>query len=273
LNLKEYISSGIIESYVLGLAGVEEAAEFERMCAAHQEVRIARDQFEQLLERQALSQPMEPPGSLKSKIFAEIEVEKDRGPKYSKHKASQKPPIKAGWVRYVAAASIVLLAGSTLLNFYFLAQYKKYIAKYDELLGFQNQTALQNQNLQSKLQNYEQAFDLMKSPAMAVIKMPSVAKSPNPASLATVYWDTLSRDVYLLVNQLPTPALDKQYQLWAIVDGKAVDAGVFEIKEGMSLVKMKNIPQAQAFAITLEKHGGSEVPNMDALFVMGKVSG
>ena len=27
----------------------------------------------------------------------------------------------------------------------------------------------------------------------------------SPASYATVYWDTTSHDVYLLVNNLPTP--------------------------------------------------------------------
>jgi anti-sigma-K factor RskA len=35
--------------------------------------------------------------------------------------------------------------------------------------------------------------------------------------------------------------------------------------------KMKNIPEAQAFAITLEKQGGSASPTMEALLVMGKV--
>ena len=38
-----------------------------------------------------------------------------------------------------------------------------------------------------------------------------------------------SKEVYLLVNQLPTPDPDKQYQLWAIVDGNPVDAGVFDM--------------------------------------------
>jgi len=37
-------------------------------------------------------------------------------------------------------------------------------------------------------------------------------------------------------------------------------------------VKMKNIAKAQAFAITLEKKGGSLSPNLQALYVLGKVS-
>ncbi len=258
---------------MLGLAGAQERAEFESLCQEHPEVRQARDAFEQLLEKQALDQSIEPPANLKSKIVAEIEIEKDRGPKYARQKNTQKPVIKAGWVRYFAAASVLLLIGSTGLNFYFLSQYKKYISKYDELLTLQGQTASANQTLQTKLQDYEQAMNHLKDPRMAIVKLSGVAGSPSPTSMATVYWDTLSRDVYLLVNQLPQATLNKQYQLWAMVDGKPVDAGIFDIQEGFALVKMKNIPQAQAFAITLEKRGGSPSPSMDALYVMGKVAG
>jgi anti-sigma-K factor RskA len=61
----------------------------------------------------------------------------------------------------------------------------------------------------------------------------------------------------------------KQYQLWAIVDGKPVDAGMVGDCEG--LCKMKVINRAEAFAITLEKEGGSSAPTLTAMYVMGKV--
>jgi anti-sigma-K factor RskA len=107
---------------------------------------------------------------------------------------------------------------------------------------------------------------------MAIVKMTGVATSPDPSSIATVYWNMDSKTVYLFVNQLPKPVVDKQYQLWAIVDGKPVDAGVFDLEEGVSFVKLKTIPKAEAFAITLEKKGGSLSPTMSAMYVMGKVS-
>jgi anti-sigma-K factor RskA len=34
---------------------------------------------------------------------------------------------------------------------------------------------------------------------------------------------------------------------------------------------MKNIPRAQAFAITLEKKGGNPTPTMEQMFVMGSI--
>jgi hypothetical protein len=279
LNTQEYISSGIVESYVFGLANQDEQAEFERMCADYPEVKAARETFELLLEKQTLGNTVEPPAHLKNKIFNDLSIGIE--PAQPKPKVSlpaipttpQAPVINLGWFRFVATASIVLLLGSTALNFYFFSQYKEYSSKYEQLAANQNQMASANQALQTKLQDYESAMSMIKDPQMTVVKMPGVPTSPYPSGLATVYWDTRSKDVYLLVNSLPEPATNKQYQLWALVDGKPVDAGVFDIKEGLSFVKMKNIPKAQAFAITLEKKGGSATPNLQALYVLGKVTG
>ncbi len=71
------------------------------------------------------------------------------------------------------------------------------------------------------------------------------------------------------VENLPTPPTDKQYQLWALVDGKPVDAGMITDLE--DLQAMKEMPEAQAFAITLEPKGGSVNPTLEQLYVIGNV--
>ena len=45
---------------------------------------------------------------------------------------------------------------------------------------------------------------------MAIIKMAGIAvpTSPDPQVCATVYWDTRTKDVYLLVNNMPAPPTD-----------------------------------------------------------------
>ena len=94
----------------------------------------------------------------------------------------------------------------------------------------------------------------------------------SPQSYTTVYWDTTSHDVYLLVNNLPKPASDQQYQLWALLNGQPIDMGMLEISEKpLQLYHMKNIQAAQAFAITLEKKGGSPTPTLTKMYVMGKL--
>jgi len=93
----------------------------------------------------------------------------------------------------------------------------------------------------------------------------------SPKSLATVYWNNQSNDVYLMVKDLPPPPSDMQYQLWAMVDGKPVDAGVFDTGKGNVLQNMKTAISPQAFAVTLEKKGGSPTPTMEAMYLIGQV--
>jgi anti-sigma-K factor RskA len=72
------------------------------------------------------------------------------------------------------------------------------------------------------------------------------------------------------VNNLPKPAAGKQYQLWAIVNGQPVDAGMLNWNDATIVASMKNIPQAQAFAITLEDEGGHPLPQ-GVMYVLGSI--
>ena len=270
MNIQEYISSGIVESYVLGLASPEEAAEFEMMCATHHEVKLARDTFELQLEQAAVANGIAPPRHLKSKIFGEIEIESENaGPRKIVAEPEVEQPgrvISIGFWKIAAAASIILLIGSAVLNFYFFNKYSKYKSDYAELVAAQSQTA---KNYETKIASYESAMGIMKDTAMYVVKMKGMPNHENNA--ATVYWDTRTKDVYLLVNNLPKPSAGKQYQLWAQVGDKMVDAGLLDWNEADVVLHMKNVPTASAFAISLEKEGGSQEPDLTSVVVLGKV--
>lgn len=275
MNIKDYISSGIVEACVLGLASESEMTEFEAMCTRHPEVKSAKDAFEILIEQNALSGVVQPPAQLKDKIFESIKNEENR--------LSPVMPITASgnvaserntraMSRYVAAASIVLLVFSTVLNFYLFRQYRSYSSRYVALLASQQQLVNNNNNINVRLQAYESAMEVMRNPDVAVVQMPAstVATSPDPNSLAVVYWNKRTKDVYLFINNMPVPATDQQYQLWAIVDGKPVDAGLVTNNVSTPFAKMKNIANAEAFAVTLEKRGGSSSPQ-GQMYVLGNV--
>jgi anti-sigma-K factor RskA len=271
VNVQEYIESGSIESCVLGLADQAEQQELERLCAAYPEVRAARDAFEASLEASAMAGAVAPPPALRDSIFEKITRPESAS-------LSQPAPIVelptpeastgAGWKKYLAAASVVLLAGSAALNIYLYNRYQQSDSLYKDLLAQQQQLAENNNNMQTRLNDLETDLSRIKNPNVQPIKMTAVN---NTKSLTTVYWDKNAAEVYLLVNQLPKPEPGKQYQLWAIVNGKPVDAGVIDVEPGDGLVKMKNIPSAEAFAITLENAGGSQSPTLTAMYVLGKV--
>jgi len=94
----------------------------------------------------------------------------------------------------------------------------------------------------------------------------------SPTSNATVYWNGDKQSALLDIASLPTPEKDKQYQLWAIVDGKPIDMGVFDLD--MDTSNLKEVPfikNPQAFAVTLEPIGGVKSPTMDHMYVLGEI--
>ena len=226
MNVQEYISSGIVESYVLGLASEEEVSQFEQMCQQYPEVLQARIVFEVALEKQAMENAIAPADSLKEKIFEEI------GSSGKVVSMEAVPSGKANWLKYVAAACVILLAGSFYYN---ISLYNKNKA----LKNNYNNTVARLNDMEKDIQILQQ------NPNIKMASMKGLEASPQ--SFATVYWDTTSHDVYLLANNLPIPASDKQYQLWAIFNGKPVDLGVFDVKKEKLLIQAKNARGAEAF--------------------------
>jgi anti-sigma-K factor RskA len=115
---------------------------------------------------------------------------------------------------------------------------------------------------------------MIDDPSWAIVKL--AGTKAQPASKMMVYWNKKKRNV--MVDQsrtvLPTNDPNHQYQLWALVNGKPVDLGVFDVKtdSGQILLEMKAIPEAQAFAVTLEKRGGSASPTMEQMVVVGNIT-
>jgi len=261
VNIKEYISSGIVESYVLGLLTAQERFEFEKYCEAYPELKEARTAFELALEKQANENPIAPPAHLKQKIAAKIFDENKTTPVIPIQTARQG---KFNWASFVAAASIILLVGSI----WWIMNLKN---ENDKLKD--NNAALQNSlktSQDSIAQIIAEANHIQKE-GMKMVGLNGTANSPK--SFATVYWDTTSHDVYLLVNNLPKPASDEQYQLWALLKTnnqlQTIDLGMLQLSQKpLQVYKMTNAQAAQAFAITLEKKDGNPDPNLQKIYVM-----
>jgi anti-sigma-K factor RskA len=262
VNVKEYISSGIIESYVLGMLNDAEQQEFETVCAQYPEVAQAKVSFELSLETNLLKDAIAPPPDLKSRI--EDQLFKTAEATETVEQVDEKDVIirKIGMWKWVAAASLILLAGSL---FWAITSNTKY------------QEAKQaNERLQQEMSNTTAQLNELKNETSTLqkpgIKMAALQGTPvSPTSFVTVYWDTTSRDVYLMVNNLPQPSSNEQYQLWALLDNQPIDLGVFEVKQEKFLIRMKNVQNAQAFAITLEPKGGSANPSLNKMYVVGKL--
>jgi anti-sigma-K factor RskA len=267
VNIKDYIASGIVESYVMGLANESERAEFEQMCAQYPELVAERRKFEESLESYASQQSERPPLDVKAKILEAIR-DLDRQPASSSNPQKRttaiensKTPHYIGLLRFATAAAVILLIGMAIL--YFQAKDQN------------TELANTNKTLTDRINHDEDVLnkvkiehDMLKNPNNVIVNM--VGTKIAPKSSANIYWDSTSSNVFLVVRNMPQLPNDRQYQLWALIDSKPKDLGVFDATDNDVILKMKNTQKAQAFAITIEKKGGNPTPNLDSLQSMGK---
>lgn len=250
--------SGIIESYVLGLASAEERAEFEKLCLQHPELVAARKSFELAWEQQLLDQAKVPAADVKEKVMDAIRQQ----PIVNQTRVitmESNTSRSSSSLRWVAAASVILLLGAAFFAYKFYSQNK-------ELQ--QSNTALQEKMQNDSLQRAEEE-KILKDPNVAVVNMVGTEKAPE--SSASIYWDSTSSNVYLVVKNMPQLPNDKQYQLWALTDGQPTNLGLFDVGDNKKLIlKMKNTQKADAFAITIESRGNTGGPNLEQLQNMGK---
>ena len=263
MDIKEYISSGIIEACILDLASKEERAEFERLCLHYPEIVSARNAFEESLEKEALNNAPEAPAFLRDRFLNSISPP----PVISTSKVIQmepsNPPLKrSSTVSWLAAASVILLIVSGYLTYRF---YRETITLRSELQATRDEQT----RLDGRLRSMEEYERMVTDPNVAVVNLTPMPKKV-PAS-ASIYWDSTSTNVFLVIKNMPQLPADKQYQLWAIIDGKTKDLGLFDVNGDKKLMlKMNNTQKADAFAITIEKRGNTGGPNLEELQIMGK---
>jgi len=261
LNTKEYISSGILESYILGLASLEEAGILECVMKNNAEVRAAFEETQKTLEDLATAQAITPPNDLKSTIWNKIQQEQIIESKEKPTLKIAQPETKnINWQKYAIAASVLFLI-SIIGNLLWIDDISKNKKEIVEL-----QTQKKSQDI--ALRTSQEKLAILSNPNILTVPLKGVEKHPD--SKAIVYWDKTSKNVYLNAESLPKTPSGMQYQLWAIVDGKPVSAGMYSEEKNTRII-LSNIPNAQAFAITLEKQGGSESPTMENMVVIGNI--
>ena len=171
---------------------------------------------------------------------------------------------------WLAAASIAALVVSGAFN---IIQYQRLEEARTELARLENDRALLAEDLNVQRASYEQSqgqLAVVMDPQRKAILLNGVGNAVGEK--ARIYWDPKASAVHIDPMTLAELPAGQQYQLWALVDGTPIDAGMIE--KGVAshgLQRMKDVRQAQAFAITIEKEGGSLTPTLEAMVVMGQV--
>jgi anti-sigma-K factor RskA len=282
LDIKEYISSGILELYAAGALSPDEAKEVESMAAKYSEIKIELDAINDAYNNYASAYERNPNPRLRSVILDRIdEIEDSHDSDNSddeKNNAAMMPDkglihdrnaSSSIRMKYLMAAVVAFLIFNIAGNFFL---YYKWKGTESQMTAFANENKRIKEEYELIKNNFEKKNEDLKMVMNRNNKIVDLkGMEISPASNATVYWDPNSKKVMLNVDNLPVPPAGKQYQLWALKDGKPIDAGIFDMdKDPMHLMPV-TIPDADAFAVTLENKGGSAAPTLTQLYVMGKI--
>lgn len=276
MNVNEYISSGILEEYVLGVVSDQERREVQCLSKIYPEIELELRKLEESMGSYLGLYAKEPPVSLKNKIFAQMDfsspLEENKTTEQTQFIAqtpvSVEPEVEnevqiiqfiPAWSKVSVAASILLAIGLGWAVF-----------NMKQIIETNGQLSNQVSILEKVTDQNSDLLAMYQNPQNKVVRLAGVEKSPE--SSVVIFWNQQNNEVALVVDNLPKPEAGKQYQLWTIVDGKPVDMGMLDQEFGSKILQMKGAAgNVAAFAITLEKEGGSPVPTLEQMYVVGNV--
>lgn len=291
MDLSCIILSGDLELYVLGMLPPEEAHQVTQLALLFPEVQEELDRISASLLQLDSVASLSPSPAVKTRLMEQI----GRLSHNVSNGAAPVVPLQTGrnlvnepetdidtivqtpvvpmrsegksnyWFSAAALIGVLLSLGAVIFLASKNRQFQSDITAMNQQMRTLNRNVveLQRDNLAAA-----QMVQMLQNEQFRKIRLTAVPGKPD--ALAQVLWNTQTYEVYVNDISLPRPPAGRQYQLWAIVDGKPVDAGLLQEAKN-KVQQMKTFERADAFAITLEQEGGSPTPTMEAMYVMAKV--
>jgi anti-sigma-K factor RskA len=255
MNSNEYITSGIIEAYVMGLCTPQEKAEVEAMRMQHADVNNAILQFETELEKQFTENAAATTPALDDKVLQTLgQLQTTRV-----ITMQQAPVKKINWYKPIAAAAIILLGASAVFNYILF-----------------NKTTQQQQQLaaaaaQPVTKTLPAAdFAVLTNKTITPVAMYGVGL--HAICRCTMFWDKRNGRAYIMIHHLMAAPQGKKYQLWANINGKPLSVGLIDDTIRDRFIEVPNVPEGAAgFSVTLENEGGSAMPTENETYLVGRI--
>lgn len=251
----------------MGELNEEEMLEVDRMAAIYPVIKEELEELRSTLTDYAKEMGMQPSSEVLEGAMKSVkEEEKENFVKI----LNEEPEVRIERVNAVPVWSIaasILLFVSIGFNIFFFSKLET--TRNDLILASQQNNLLAEQvettNMELDYAALRIAHFLNKDNMH--IRMDGTDLSPE--SYANVFWNTKTNSVFISVDNLPEPPHGHQYQLWAIKAGQApIDAGIFDHNKLIQELKVIR-GQVAAFAVTLEKEGGTPNATVDKTYVKG----
>ena len=247
MDIKEYISSGVIETYVMGLCSSAETKELEQLRIQYPELNNAIISFEVAMEKN-MRQYSTLPGDETDKRILSLLIQQAKPAQVITMDNHQQNK----WLKPIAVAVSLLLLVSAGLNYFLYRQTKKI------------------EPISSKEYLPERDYQVLNNPSITPVAMYGVGS--HAICRCTMFWDKKTGKMYIMIHHLPKSSAAKDYQLWANIDGKLKNIGTIQDEIRGKFIEMDNIPAgATAFIVTLEKAGNNTSATIEETYLQGSI--
>ena len=169
VNIRDYIESGILETYALGLCTDAECREVEAMLANHPELHTELNAIEETLEKFAHTQSKQPPLVLREKVLTQITTTQREAKIVELSSTSAKPVAeqkkKLNWLAAASVALLIVSIGGNILL------WNKYNSTQGELLALRNENSEMAENLNTKFLEMARLFEHHGVKAMLIVRL------------------------------------------------------------------------------------------------------
>lgn len=274
MDIKEYIASGIIADYVFGSVSKQEHQEVECMSKIYPEIKAEITLIQEAIENMAKNAKEKPSPELKQRVMKAIRATQQVKPNQNIIPLKTTP--KKGSTKFYAAASILVLIALGTYTFFLRQDFNKiefqnklFVSKNDSLNRQLNQLQLENNYSNELISQLDNSLQFVTNVNTSRIQLSGTANYPD--NQAEVYWNQSTSQTLFISKNLPELSINESYQLWVLIDGEPRDMGIIENNEAGDLSMMKTTNKANAFAVTIEPKGGSVVPTLEKLCLIGNV--
>ena len=240
-KIQQFLKSDLLEQYLLETTSTEESARVERYIAMYPEVRDSYLELQENLEAFAKMHAVPAPEGLRERILQRVRNERAG---------------RRRFMRYAVAASIAALffAGA---SFWFYNQNQNLQVENDLV---NNKIRVLEADMKEQLEDVRNQFIVLNNPGTRKFMVNGNQKARELKAIA--YVNPVKKLSYINVRNLPNLPEDKDYQMWAEVNGEMVNLGVIRNYEDKDKLMALPYGEKGLSYITIEPKGGNTTPSV-----------
>ncbi|MEO1258796.1 MAG: anti-sigma factor [Bacteroidota bacterium] len=279
MKVQAFITSGILEKYVLNMTTEQEVQEVLDMASQHLEIKEELAAIRQSLQGYILAHQVMPPANLKenslsvtkSKRTNDIRSEPAR-PNRSYRKSAEKKPSSPSGTNYMGIASALLALALIAASFSAYSFYKDVERAGEEVEAAKAETASVEKQLASEEQRVKDLNTQLSFYHDRNNQLMTLAGSRRaPGARATVYWNKETTSAVIDVVKMPDLVSGRVAVIWVNTGRQTQKIGVLKPNNPGETTPLTFVANPDLFYVTEEISSDVERPNRSRILMTGSL--